>query len=104
MNSTTAENKEENRYSQEAQRKRGPQTHREVSREAEGEQESRGAGNQKTRGFQEMVPDSVQGCREIKLKKNSVVPSGFRCQEVTGVFRQSSVCGVMGAGLELQGK
>lgn len=51
-----------------------------------------------------MVPRSVQGCWEIKLKENSVVPSGFRCQEIVGVFSQSSVCGEMGAGIELHRK
>lgn len=75
-----------------------------MSREAEGEWESREAGKQKTRGFQEMVSSSAQWYWEIKVKKNSVVPNGIRCQEVTGVLSQSSICSVMGAGIELHGK
>lgn len=60
MNSTTAEKRERTDI-HEKHRKQSPQTHTlETSREAEGELESREAGNQRMRGLPETVLSSVQ--------------------------------------------
>lgn len=65
----------------------------------EGEQEKRGT--KREEGSKEDVASSAQCWWEVKQIRNSIVPNGFRCEEVPGDFGQSSFSGVMGAEIRL---